>query len=61
MKQVIFSKEAPAAVGPYSHAIDCGNLVFLSGQVPLVPETGALRVRPGRCSPTSRPCFKAAA
>ena len=28
MKQVIFSKEAPAAVGPYSHAIDCGNLVF---------------------------------
>lgn len=42
MKQVIFSKDAPAAVGPYSHAIDCGNLVFLSGQVPLVPETGAL-------------------
>ena len=42
MKEVVFSKEAPAAVGPYSHAIDCGNLVFLSGQVPLVPETGAL-------------------
>ena len=42
MKQVIFSKDAPAAVGPYSHAIDCGKLVFLSGQVPLVPETGAL-------------------
>ncbi len=42
MKQVIFSKEAPAAVGPYSHAIACGNLVFLSGQVPLVPETGTL-------------------
>ena len=42
MKQVIFSKEAPAAVGPYSHAIDCGNLVFLSGQVPLVPETGLI-------------------
>ena len=41
MKQVIFSKEAPAAVGPYSHAIDCGNLVFLSGQVPLDPATGA--------------------
>lgn len=37
MKQVIFSKKAPAAVGPYSHAIDCGNLVFLSGQVPLGP------------------------
>jgi 2-iminobutanoate/2-iminopropanoate deaminase len=42
MKKVIFSPEAPAAVGPYSHAIDCGDLVFLSGQVPLVPETGLL-------------------
>jgi 2-iminobutanoate/2-iminopropanoate deaminase len=29
-------------VGPYSHAIDCGEFVFLSGQVPLVPETGLL-------------------
>lgn len=43
MKQVVFSEKAPAAVGPYSHAIDCGNMVFLSGQVPLVPETGALK------------------
>ncbi len=42
MKDVIFSPTAPAAVGPYSHAIACGDLVFLSGQVPLVPETGAL-------------------
>ncbi len=42
MKNVIFSAEAPAAVGPYSHAIDCGNMVFLSGQVPLVPETGLI-------------------
>ena len=42
MKQVIFAEKAPAAVGPYSHAIDCGNLVFLSGQVPLVPETGLI-------------------
>ncbi len=42
MKNVIFSQEAPAAVGPYSHAIDCGKLVFLSGQVPLVPQTGLL-------------------
>ena len=42
MKNVVFSEKAPAAVGPYSHAIDCGNLVFLSGQVPLVPETGLL-------------------
>ena len=42
MKQVIFSEKAPAAVGPYSHAIDCGDLVFLSGQVPLVQETGLI-------------------
>ena len=33
MKQVIFSEKAPAAVGPYSHAIDCGDLVFLSGHI----------------------------
>ena len=37
---VICTKNAPAAVGPYSQAIDCGELVFLSGQIPLVPETG---------------------
>ena len=42
MKQVIFAEKAPAAVGPYSHAIDCGNLVFLSGQVPLVPDSGLI-------------------
>lgn len=37
---VICTKNAPAAVGPYSQAIDYGDLVFLSGQIPLVPETG---------------------
>ena len=37
---VICTKNAPAAVGPYSQAIDCSDLVFLSGQIPLVPETG---------------------
>lgn len=37
---VICTKNAPAAVGPYSQAIDCGDLVFLSSQIPLVPETG---------------------
>ena len=35
---VICTKNAPAAVGP--QAIDCGDFVFLSGQIPLVPETG---------------------
>lgn len=37
---VICTKNAPAAVGPYSQAIDCGDFVFLSGQISLVPETG---------------------
>ena len=37
---VICTKNAPAAVGPYSQAIDCGDFVFLSGQIPLIPETG---------------------
>lgn len=37
---VICTKNAPAAVGPYSQAINCGDFVFLSGQIPLVPETG---------------------
>jgi 2-iminobutanoate/2-iminopropanoate deaminase len=33
---------APAAVGPYSHAVDSGGLLFCSGQVPLDPQTGKL-------------------
>lgn len=42
MSKVIFTADAPAAVGPYSQAIDCGDCVYLSGQIPLVPETGAI-------------------
>lgn len=38
--EVIFTKNAPAAVGPYSQAIKIGDMVFCSGQIPLVPETG---------------------
>ena len=37
--EVIHTNNAPAAVGPYSQAIKAGNLLFLSGQVPLDPET----------------------
>lgn len=33
---------APAAIGPYSQAIEVGNLIFTSGQIPLNPETGVL-------------------
>jgi len=39
---IITSKEAPAAIGPYSHAAAVNGLVFTSGQIPLVPETGEL-------------------
>ncbi len=41
-KQAISSPLAPAAIGPYSQAIRSGNLVFLSGQIPLDPETGKI-------------------
>jgi 2-iminobutanoate/2-iminopropanoate deaminase len=40
MKQVISTKNAPAAIGPYSQAIKTGNFVFLSGQLGINPETG---------------------
>ncbi|MDR0866829.1 MAG: Rid family detoxifying hydrolase, partial [Candidatus Symbiothrix sp.] len=40
MKQAISTKNAPAAIGPYSQAIKAGNLIFLSGQLGINPETG---------------------
>jgi 2-iminobutanoate/2-iminopropanoate deaminase len=42
--QAIRSSSAPAAIGPYSQAIQVGEMTFLSGQVPLVPETGEMVV-----------------
>lgn len=42
MKKVIFSEQAPAAIGPYSQAIEVNNLLFLSGQLPADPKTGNL-------------------
>lgn len=41
-KQVIISKEAPAAIGPYSQAISCGGMLFISGQLPIDPVDGNL-------------------
>lgn len=42
MKQVIHTDKAPAAIGPYSQAIQIDQLLFTSGQVPIDPETGAI-------------------
>jgi len=42
MKQSISSPNAPKAIGPYSQAVRAGDLLFLSGQVPLDPGTGSL-------------------
>ena len=39
--KVISTKQAPAAIGPYSQAIQVGNLVYTSGQIPIDPATGA--------------------
>ena len=40
MKKIISTTNAPAAIGPYSQAIDCGTFVVTSGQVPFDPATG---------------------
>ena len=42
MRQAIAAPGAPSAIGPYSPAIRAGNLLFLSGQIPIDPATGAL-------------------
>jgi len=42
MRQAVSSPSAPKAIGPYSQAIKAGNLLFVSGQVPIDPATGNL-------------------
>lgn len=42
MKSAVSTPNAPAAIGPYSQAIKAGNLVFVSGQLPINPATGQL-------------------
>ena len=41
-KKIITSAHAPAAVGPYSQAVEAGGFVFCSGQIPLDPKTGEM-------------------
>ncbi|MEO2199347.1 MAG: Rid family hydrolase, partial [bacterium] len=40
MRDVVSSRGAPAAIGPYSQAIRAGGFLFISGQIPLDPESG---------------------
>lgn len=42
MKKVIFTEKAPAAIGPYSQAIEVNGIVFVSGQLPVNPQTGEI-------------------
>ena len=42
MKKVIATLNAPGAIGPYSQAIDCGSLVYCSGQIPVNPANGSI-------------------
>lgn len=42
MKQPVNTKDAPAAIGPYSQGVRIGNMVFVSGQTPVDPATGKL-------------------
>ena len=42
MKQIIYTKNAPEPIGPYSQAVRHGNFLYTSGQIAINPETGAL-------------------
>jgi 2-iminobutanoate/2-iminopropanoate deaminase len=41
-REVVYAPDAPDAIGPYSHAVRAGGLLFCSGQIPLHPHTGEL-------------------
>ena len=56
MKKVIFTEKAPAAIGPYSQAIEANGMVFLSGQLPVDPATGEFV--PGGVAEQTKQCFE---
>jgi 2-iminobutanoate/2-iminopropanoate deaminase len=56
MSRKAFNAEGAVAVGPYSHAVESGDLVYLSGQTPIDSETGKLVV--GDISAQTEQCFK---
>ena len=45
MAEIINTKNAPAAIGPYSQAVKAGNILFISGQLPVDPVTGIMADR----------------
>lgn len=56
MKKVIFTSNAPAAIGPYSQAIEANGMIFLSGQLPVDPATGEFV--PGGVAEQTTQCFE---
>jgi len=42
MKKIIFTDDAPKAIGPYSQAVEANGMLFISGQIPVNPETGKI-------------------
>ena len=44
-KQIIFTSDAPAAIGPYSQAVKIGDFLFTSGQIGIIPASGELAMR----------------
>ncbi|MEW6697360.1 MAG: RidA family protein [Bacillota bacterium] len=55
-KTIICTEKAPAAIGPYSQAVKAGNLMFISGQIPIDPATG--NVVEGDVQAQTRQCIK---
>ena len=62
MKQVVNAQNAPAAIGPYSHCVKVGKMVFTSGQIGIDPPSAdllkALRLKRFRLSRTLKPFSK---
>ncbi len=44
MKEIIYTSDAPAPIGPYSQAVKVGNTLYVSGQIAIDPESGELKI-----------------
>lgn len=56
MREIIHTDAAPAAIGPYSQAVRANGFLFVSGQIPIDPETGAFV--PGGIAEQTQQCIK---